>query len=74
MGARALGWASSVLALAYDGQFRSMGIVLLCGGLADAVVIWRNGVRPIAISHVLGTALLAATGGYLGLTLEAAGD
>jgi Domain of unknown function (DUF4267) len=75
VGARALGWASSVLALAYDGQFRSMGIVLLCGvliGLADTIVIWRNGVRPIAISHIVGTSLLAATGGYLALTSEAA--
>ena len=64
VGARALGWASSVLALAYDGQFRSMGIVLLCGvliGLADTVVIWRNGVRRMAVSHIVGTSLLAAT-------------
>ena len=70
-----MGWALSVLALAYDRQFRSMGIVLLCGfliGLADTVVIWRNGVRPIAISHIVGTSLLAATGGYLALTSEAA--
>ena len=75
VGARALGWASSVLALAYDGQFRSMGIVLLCGvliGLADTVVIWRNGVRRMAISHIVGTSLLAATGGYLALTSEVA--
>ena len=52
-----------------------MGIVLLCGvliGFADTVVIWRNGVRPMAISHIVGTSLLAATGGYLALTSEAA--
>jgi hypothetical protein len=75
VGARALGWASSVLVLAYVGQLRSMGIVLLCGvliGLADTVVIWRNGVRPIAVLHIVGTSLLAGTGGYLVLTSDAA--
>src|ERR1700722_17397297 len=33
LGAQTLGWALSVLALSYDGQFCSMGIVLLCGVL-----------------------------------------
>ena len=64
-----------MLALAHDEQFRNTGIALLCGGLtglADAIIIWRNGVRTIAISHIVGASLLVATGGYLALTSEAA--
>ena len=75
VGARALGWALSVLFLAYDRQFRSMGIVLLCGvaiGIADAAIIWTHGVRRMAVTHLVGSAMLAATGGYLVSVSESA--
>jgi hypothetical protein len=44
-----------------------MGMVLLCGvgiGLADVAISWRNGVRHVAVAHLVGTALLAATGAF----------
>ena len=64
-----------MLALAYDKQFRGLGIVLLCGvaiGLADTAIIWRHGVRRLAVTHFVGSVLLAATGGYLMSVSESA--
>ena len=75
VGARALAWALSVFIMAYDGQSRSMGMVMLCGagiGVIDTAVIWRNGVRRIAFGHLVGSAVLTAAGGCLAFAADLA--
>ena len=75
VGARALGWALSVFCMAFDGQPRSMGMVMICGaviGIVDTAIISRNGVRRVAIAHLVGSAILAAAGGYLAFASDLA--
>lgn len=67
LGGRNLAIGLMGLSLAYQGDFKGVGTVLLClviPGTLDSVIIRRKGVRSAAYSHVAGTMVFVVLGGY----------
>jgi hypothetical protein len=67
LGGRNLAIGLMGLSLAYQGDFRGVGTVLLClviPGTLDSVIIWRKGVKSAAYGHIVGTMVFVVLGVY----------